>query len=59
MQLSKKAIIDFKAAYAASYGEDIADEEAVVMAEEVLRLIRLLLRHANDKQRSSDQVGSS
>ena len=43
MQLSDKAIEDFRAAYRAAYGEEITREEADVMGAELLHLVRLLL----------------
>lgn len=44
MPLSNRAIEDFRRVYRAAYGEEITREEASVMALEILRLIRLLLR---------------
>jgi hypothetical protein len=53
MQLSDKAIDDFRAAYGAAYGEDITRDEAGVMGAEVLHFIRLLLRRHTTQPPSS------
>lgn len=48
MQLSQKAIDEFKQIYYEEFGEELSDEQAELMGGRLLRLYQILLENQED-----------
>ena len=58
MQLSKKAIDEYKAIYKRRFGKDLTDEEAYKQGSNLLRLFQVIYRPLPEKKEDDSKKNS-